>query len=213
MLEYHAVAAFAAAQVTRQFRRWVFRLGGIGFIPLGLLDSSVIPLPGSMDVLVIVLSGRQKQLWLYYAIMATVGSVMGSLVTYNLARKGGKEALERKISKQGLEKVRKKFEKWGAGAVLIPAILPPPIPFVPFVLAAGAMQYPLGKFVALLSLGRMARYTLLAFLAERYGRPLILGLLSQTEHPLRLIIITVALAAVAAAIVVLRGKRHRHAQA
>src|SRR5580693_7185847 len=91
------MVALAAPTVAHSFRRWIFHLGGLGFIPLGLLDGSVIPLPGSMDVLTIFLSARTPELWVYYAVMATVGSVIGGYVTYRLARKGGKETLERKF--------------------------------------------------------------------------------------------------------------------
>ena len=72
------ILAIAAPTVAVSVRRWIFHLGGLGFIPLGLLDSSVIPLPGSMDVLTIFLSAGKPELWLYYAFMATVGSVIGA---------------------------------------------------------------------------------------------------------------------------------------
>src|ERR1700687_455886 len=62
--------AVATPTLARSFRHWIYHLGGLGFIPLGLLDSSVIPLPGSMDLLTIFLSARQKDLWFYYAAMA-----------------------------------------------------------------------------------------------------------------------------------------------
>src|SRR6266436_1428754 len=101
----HQILAFAAPTVARSVRRWIFHLGGLGFIPLGLLDSSVIPLPGSMDVLTIVLSARKQELWLYYALMARLGSVLGGYVTYLLARKGGKETLERKLKPRTLGRV------------------------------------------------------------------------------------------------------------
>src|ERR1700730_8500947 len=99
------IIAFVAPTAAGSLRRWIFHLGGLGFIPLGLLDSSVIPVPGSMDVLTIVLSERKQELWLYYALMATLGSVIGGFVTYRLARKGGKETLERRFPPQRLEKV------------------------------------------------------------------------------------------------------------
>ena len=73
--------------------------------------------------------------------MATIGAVLGGYITYGLARKGGKEAMESRLSKKRAAKVYKRFERWGFGAIAIPAILPPPFPFVPFLLAAGAMQY------------------------------------------------------------------------
>ena len=65
------ILAIVAPTVVRSVRRWIFHLGGLGFIPRGLLDSSVIPLPGSMDVLTIVLSAGNRGLGLYYALMAT----------------------------------------------------------------------------------------------------------------------------------------------
>ncbi len=79
---------------------WLRHLGGVGLVLLGLADNSVVPLPGSMDVLTIYLAARHRQLWWYYALMATVGAVIGGYITYGLARKGGKEAFERKLSKQ-----------------------------------------------------------------------------------------------------------------
>src|SRR5450432_1775808 len=114
------ILATATPTLARSFRRWIYHLGGLGFIPLGLLDSSVIPLPGSMDLLTIFLSARHKDLWFYYAVMATVGSVIGGYVTYRLARKGGKEMLARRFSPQRLEKVYRTFERWGLGAIAVP---------------------------------------------------------------------------------------------
>jgi membrane protein YqaA with SNARE-associated domain len=178
----HLLVMQAARQgVVRSTRRWIFHLGGLGFIPLGLLDASIIPLPGSMDVLTIVLAAKRSELWLYYAIMATVGSVIGELVTYRLARRGGKRMVERRVSEKTLGKVYAIFERWGFGAIAVPAIMPPPIPLLPFVLAAGALQYSQYKFTAAMALGRMTRYTVLAFLAARYGRG-ILKYMSADGH-------------------------------
>jgi membrane protein YqaA with SNARE-associated domain len=174
--------AAATPTVAHSLRRWIYHLGALGFIPLGLLDSSVIPLPGSMDVLTIVLAARDGKLWPYYAVMATAGSVLGGFVTYRLARKGGKESLARKVSAKTLKRVYGIFERWGFAAIAIPALLPPPMPLVPFVLAAGAMQYSVKKFLLAMTLGRIVRYMILAYLAARYGRKM-LPFLSQHGHP------------------------------
>jgi len=96
-------------------------------------------------------SARKKELWLYYALMATIGSVIGGYVTYRLARKGGKETVERKFSGRTLDKVYRIFGRWGFGAIAIAALLPPPVPMVPFVFAAGAVQYSVGKFLVALT--------------------------------------------------------------
>jgi membrane protein YqaA with SNARE-associated domain len=204
------ILAIVAPTVVRSVRRWIFHLGGLGFIPLGLLDSSVIPLPGSMDVLTIVLSAGNQGLWLYYALMATVGSVIGGFVTYRLARKGGKETLERKFPARKLEKIYKIFRRWAFGAIAIAALLPPPAPMVPFLFAAGAMQYSVKKFLFALTLGRITRYSLLAFLAARYGRQM-LAVISQHGHPVLIAVIGLITAVMAALIFILARKRKKRA--
>jgi membrane protein YqaA with SNARE-associated domain len=148
-------------------------LGGVGLILLGIADSSIVPLPGSMDVLTIYLAARHHDLWWYYAFTATVGAVLGGYITYSLARKGGKEAFERRLSSKKAAKVFERFERWGFGAVAVPALLPPPFPIVPFLLAAGAMQYSRKKFLAALALGRAVRFTIVAGLGAIYGRHIV----------------------------------------
>jgi membrane protein YqaA with SNARE-associated domain len=149
--------------------RWLQRLGGPGLILLGLADNSVVPLPGSMDVLTIVLAASHREWWFYYSFMATVGAVIGGYVTYRIGSKGGKEMLEQKFPKNKVEKVYQKFEKRGFWSVTVPALLPPPVPIVPFLLAAGAMQYSRRKFIASLALGRGIRFTIVGFVAAHYG--------------------------------------------
>jgi membrane protein YqaA with SNARE-associated domain len=209
MLNRQTIVAVAPT-VGRSARRWIFHLGGFGFIPLGLLDSSILPIPGSMDVLTVVLSARHGELWCYYALMATVGSVLGGYVTYRLARKGGKETLARKFPRRKLEKINKIFDRWGFGAIAIPALLPPPVPMVPFLLAAGAMQYSLSKFLAALTLGRIVRYSLLAYLAARYGRNM-LTFLSHVRHPILIAAIALMATALAVFVVILGSKRKKPA--
>jgi len=210
MFILHTIAS-AAPTVARSVRHWIYQLGGLGFIPLGLLDNSIIPLPGSMDVLTIFLSARNEQLWLYYALMATFGSVAGGFVTYRLARKGGKETLARRFPPKTLDKVYKRFERWGLGAIAIPALLPPPVPMLPFLFAAGAMQYPMRKFLFALTVGRIVRYTLLAFLAARYGRQ-ILAFISQHAHPALFIVVGLIATVAAVLFFVFVGKRQERHQ-
>jgi len=153
--------------------RWLVHLGGPGLILLGLADNSPIPLPGSMDAATILLAAHHRNLWVYYAIMATAGAILGGYLTYRMARKGGKETLEKRFSKKKTARVYAIFERWGLAAVAIPAILPPPFPIVPMLLAAGAMQYPARKFLAALAVGRGIRYTILAYLGAHYGRHIV----------------------------------------
>jgi membrane protein YqaA with SNARE-associated domain len=151
---------------------WLVRLGGPGLILIGIADNSVVPLTGSMDVLTIWLAAAHRNLWPYYALMATIGAVAGGYITYALGRKGGKETIERKLKKDKAEKLLKRFDRWGFWSVMVGALLPPPFPLVPVLLAAGALQYSTKKFLAALTFGRSVRYCLVAGIGSLYAKPI-----------------------------------------
>jgi len=153
-----------------------------------------------MDVLTIWLAARHQEPWPYYALMATLGAVIGGYVTYSLARKGGKEMMERKLSKKRATQFSKAFSSWGFAAIVIPALLPPPFPFLPFLLAAGAMQYSRKKFLAALVLGRGIRYFIEAALGFVYGRH-ILRFFSRYYKPALAILIVLAVIGTAVTLV------------
>ena len=192
-----------AVPIWRQLRH----LGGVGLILLGVADNSVVPLTGSMDVLTIWLAARHREPWPYYALMATLGAVFGGYITYALARKGGKETMERKLSKKRAAQFCKAFERWGFAAVAIPALLPPPFPFLPFLLAAGAMQYSWKKFLAALALGRGIRYTIGAWLGFHYGRH-ILRFFDRYSKPA--IAVLIALAVIGTVLTLIQYLRYRN---
>jgi membrane protein YqaA with SNARE-associated domain len=196
-----------AASVLTRLRH----LGGVGLVLLGIADSSVVPLPGSMDVLTIYLAARHHDLWWYYAFMATIGAVLGGYITYSLARKGGKEAFERKLSSKKAAKVFERFERWGFGAVAVPALLPPPFPIVPFLLAAGTMQYSRKKFIAALALGRTVRFTIVAGLGAIYGRHIV-RFFSRYYKPALFLLIGLAVVGGVLALVQYYRYRNRTAQ-
>jgi membrane protein YqaA with SNARE-associated domain len=163
--------------------KWILRLGGPGLILVGLIDNSVIPMPGGMDFFVILLSANHREWWIYYGAMGTLGAVIGGFLTYRLSRKGGKEAFEKEIGKKKSEKVYQSFEKRGFATVSIGAILPPPFPMVPVLMAAGALQYPRKKFLLALSIGRGVRFFAVAFLGRTFGVAII-GWLGRYYKPL-----------------------------
>jgi membrane protein YqaA with SNARE-associated domain len=190
---------------------WLVRLGGPGLVVLGIADNSVVPLTGSMDVLTIWLSARHRDLWPYYALMATAGAVLGGYMTYSLGRKGGKEAIERKLQKQKAAKVFARFGRWGFKTVAVSAILPPPFPLVPVLLAAGALQYPKRKFVGALALGRGIRYSLIAGFGSLYGKAIV-QFFSHYYKPAVLILVGLAaLGAVLTLAEYLRSRREAQA--
>jgi membrane protein YqaA with SNARE-associated domain len=201
--------SLAAALVATGVWRWILRLGGPGLIIVGLIDNSIIPIPGGMDLFVILLTAHRREWWWYYAVMATAGAVIGGYLTYRLSRKGGKEAFEKKLGKNRSRKVYKKFEKGGFSTVLIGSILPPPFPLVPVLMAAGVMQYPRHKFLGALTVGRGIRFFILAFLGKLYGTAIV-GWLGRYYKPFLYILIALGVIGGVAVLIYFKWYRPKH---
>lgn len=147
----------------------VASLGPLGLFVVAFLDSSILSFPVINDVLVMALSMRNPAMMPVYALMATLGSLAGSLWLYWMARKG-REWFYRKHSESiRSAKIRGWIERNGFLSVAVPSILPPPTPFKAFVVAAGGFGVPLKTFVTALLLGRGLRYFGEGALAVWYG--------------------------------------------
>ena len=146
----------------------VASLGGVGLFTVAFLDSSILSFPIINDLLVIHLSIRNPVAMPYYVLMATLGSLAGSIVLYYLAKKGG-EAYFRKHAGGRGERIRQWMDRNSFLAVAIPSVLPPPMPFKAFIVAAGVFQIRRRIFISALAAGRGFRYFAEGFLAVRYG--------------------------------------------
>lgn len=147
---------------------WLGSIGGVGLLLIGFLDSSFLPLPIINDLLVVELSMRNHARMPYYALMATIGSVLGCVFLYFIARKGG-EIFFRKRAGGRAEKIRRWVQQNGFVSILVTALLPPPTPFKIFVLGAAVFKVPLRSFTVALLIARSLRYFAVGFLAVRYG--------------------------------------------
>ncbi len=165
-------------------------------ILLGLSDNTpfVSAPPGSIDVCVILLAAHRPEWWAYYAFMTMVGEVLGGYLTYRISRKGGKQALEKKVSKQRAEMVYRGFEKFGSITVLAGALLPPPFPFTTVLMTAGVLQYPRKKFLPALIAGRALRFFTEAYLGRIYGHQMI-SYFSRHYRMFMVLLIAMAIAA------------------
>lgn len=186
---------------------WLERLGGIGLVLLGFVDNSPLPMPGGMDALTVVLAANQKQWWWYYATMATIGGVLGGYTTYALARKGGKEGLEKKLPAKKLAWAQKHFEKFGFWSLFMPGLLPPPVPYSPFLIVAGGLDYSPRRFLVAVGVARTIRYFALAYLGSIYSRQ-IFGFFHQYYQPVLWSLLAIVVAAgIAAAIFIWKRKK------
>ena len=185
----------------RSFIGWLHTLalglGGPGLFVVAFLDSSFLSLPQINDLLVVVMVTAHKDRMLYYAAMATFGSVAGCYAIYSLAEKGGEAFLKKRLKPGHVQRALAAYKRNGLLALMIPALLPPPAPFKLFVLAAGVARVRPLQFVIALTVARGARYLAFGVLAIYYGDAA-LELMRTHGRIVALVVVGLLLAGVAA---------------
>jgi membrane protein YqaA with SNARE-associated domain len=167
-------------------------LGSPGLFLLSFLDSSFLSFPEVVDVLMIGLVARYPERLLWYASLPTLGSVAGCYALYAFARRGGEAFVRRRLHERHVDRAFAVFRKYGMLAIAVPSILPPPVPFKIFVLAAGAAQMPRRDFLLAVTIGRGTRFFGEALLAAWYG-PAALTRVETFVHDHQLVVLLVAL--------------------
>ena len=196
----------------RRILDWVMgvgeALGGPGLFLLGFLDSSFLSLPEVVDVLMMGLVARYPERLLWYATLSAAGTIAGSYVLYALARRGGEAFVRRRLKERHVEHAFAVFRKYGILAVAVPSILPPPVPFKIFVLAAGASGMRKRDFLIAITMGRSVRYFGEALLAAWYGEAALRRLEALTREHTLLVIVSVLI--VTGALVAWTWRRAAH---
>jgi membrane protein YqaA with SNARE-associated domain len=144
-------------------------LGGPGLFIIAFLDSSFLSFPEVCDLLIVWLTVQHPHRMLFYALMCTLGSVAGCFALYLVGRRGGEAFLKKRFKAKHIERAMDVFRRYGLLAVIVPSLLPPPMPFKIFVLAAGVAQVRRIDFLLAVSIGRGARYFGEGLLAIWYG--------------------------------------------
>ena len=179
-------------------------LGAPGLFLISFLDSSILTFPVINDLLLIELSIERPVRMPLYAAMAMSGSVLGCVLLYYIAQKGGEAFFQRKAGARA-DAVRHWVEKNGFGGMLLAALLPPPVPFKPFVLAAAVFEVPVASFVSAIALARAIRYFGFGYLAIRYGNEA-MPFLAQHKLQVAAGVIVFALVSYALSRLILRDK-------
>jgi membrane protein YqaA with SNARE-associated domain len=144
-------------------------LGLPGLALITFLDSSFLTFPELPDIWLMGLVISNPSEWLWYTLVTTASSIAGCYVLYELARRGGEAFLRRRLHERHIERGLAAFRKYGLLTVVVPSILPPPMPFKPFVLLAGMAKVRPQVFLLALVIGRGFRYGMEAIFAYRYG--------------------------------------------
>jgi membrane protein DedA with SNARE-associated domain len=181
MILFAASATDAAASISEAFTapaaahgspliHMLLSFGILGVLIVSIVDSSFVPLPvpGITDVMCVVLAAQHANLFLLIA-AATVGSFLGGAFSYQVGQSGGMAFLEKHVPARIFTAVCNWMESHAILSVALPAILPPPMPLSPFVLAAGALKMSRKKFLTTFTLSRFLRHSIAVGLGVYYG--------------------------------------------
>ena len=181
-------------------------LGAPGLFLISFLDSSVLTFPIINDLLLIELSIQHPARMPLYAFMAALGSVLGCVLLFFIAEKGG-EALFHKHAGKRAQAIRHWVIQNGFWGILTAALLPPPTPFKVFVVAAGVFEVRLASFISAISLARLIRYFGIGYLAIRYGHDA-LPFLKQHKWTVAIVVIVVGIVSYILSRFILRHRPH-----
>lgn len=167
-LSFVALVLFGAGQ---SMMNLFYRFGLVGLFLVSGVDSSFVPLPlpGVTDIMIVVYAAAHANVFALVGI-ATLGSAAGGLFSHSVGQAGGMAFLERAVPAKILGHATNWMETHSVLAVALPAILPPPVPLSPFVLAAGALHMSRRKFLVAFTASRFARHAIAAWLGIRYGK-------------------------------------------
>jgi membrane protein YqaA with SNARE-associated domain len=155
--------------LTATIQEWASGLGGVGLFTIAALDSSFLSFPQVNDLLIIYLSTMYPARMPYYAAMTVLGSLLGCFALFSVTWRGGEAFLRRRFSTGRVTRGLALYQRYGLLAVIIPALLPPPVPLKLFVLLAGAAKVAPWRFGAAIAIGRGIRYFGQGYLAVLYG--------------------------------------------
>jgi membrane protein YqaA with SNARE-associated domain len=166
-----AQKAASSHSARNPFLHFLFGFGLLGVFLVSIVDSSFVPLPlpGITDIMIIVMSA-QHQSWFLLVLLATIGSGLGGWFSYQVGQSGGMAFLEKHVPPRIFKRVCEWMENHAILSVALPAIMPPPMPLSPFVLAAGALKMSRKKFLTTFIISRCLRHAVAAWLGLHYGR-------------------------------------------
>jgi membrane protein YqaA with SNARE-associated domain len=183
-------------------------LSPLGIVLMGVLDASLVFfLPLGIDFVVIIMAARKPEIFWLHALLATAGSLIGAAGTFWVGKKAGEKGLSRFVNERRLKRVRARVDR-GAFVVAGMAVIPPPFPFTPFVLASGALGMNPWSFFGALAASRALRFGIEAALAAHYGS----GILRWMKTPMFQMIVGVFIAlavigTIVSAVVVYRSSK------
>jgi membrane protein YqaA with SNARE-associated domain len=143
--------------------------GPLGLFLFAVIDGAGVPTPNGLDALLLLLTINRPSFAYGFAAITLVGSLIGCVFLFYMARKGGEATLKRYRCRPRFVKLELWFQHYGLLTIFIPALLPIPLPLKFFILCAGVFEVRLPVFIGTLLLARIPRYLALAYLGAQLG--------------------------------------------
>jgi membrane protein YqaA with SNARE-associated domain len=203
----------AIGHILAKYTAWILHvlgpLGIWGVFAIAFADSALLGMP--VDAIVAFYVYQDHKRLLFYVVMASLGSALGSIPLYIIGYLGGEKVLRKRISEERFQRIHRSFEQHEFWALMFPGMLPPPMPFKIFVLGAAVFEMRFRDFFLATFAGRFVRFLVLSLLTLWFG-PQIVGLMGTAvrQH------LSWVLGAIAGALLVwllMRRSRGRKAQA
>jgi membrane protein YqaA with SNARE-associated domain len=144
--------------------------GPVGILLLSILDSSGVPVAGVFDAFLILIAVERPSMAWLCAGLAVAGSMVGNVVLFSAAHRGGRRFMNRATPEGKGAKFRAWFKRYGMITVFIPALLPIPMPLKVFVISAGVLGTSMTTFLSVVLVARTMRYFGEAWLGVTLGR-------------------------------------------
>jgi membrane protein YqaA with SNARE-associated domain len=179
-------------------------LGIWGLGGLALIDAALVPLPMSMDGVLIGYVAVDHAKFLLYCLMAAGASALGSLVPYYVGRAGGELFLLKRINRERYEKMRDRFENQEFLAIMIPAMMPPPMPIKLFEFGAGVFEMKPLRFATAIFTGKFIQFLVCAVITIKYGPAIAHGARRAIHEHLWVVLVIVGLVVIGILFYVIR---------
>ena len=158
-------------------------LGPAGLFLAALLDGAGVPVPSGVDVLLVAVASTMPDQILWLAAVAVLGSVVGNLLLFLIAKRGGELFLEKRTQSRRSRKFRGWFDRYGLLTVFVSALVPLPVmPMKIFVFCSGALGVEPARFVLVFVCARIPRYLGLAMLGRAMGNDAMAWLRAHAWH-------------------------------
>jgi len=165
-------------RILAKYTGWVLHLlaplGIWGVFAIAFADSALLGMP--VDAIVAFYVYQDHKRLLFYVLMASLGSMVGSIPLYIIGYLGGEKVLRKRITEERFQQIHRSFEQHEFWALMFPGMLPPPTPFKIFVLGAAVFEMRFRDFLAAIFAGRFVRFLVLSLLVLWFG-PQIVGLM------------------------------------